>query len=64
MIKKDLNDTKYNYTLLLFIKLFKVHIESKVQHVTTAEYTHRNCTNKIDCAANASEFKETSQIYM
>ena len=30
MIKKDLNDTKYSYTLLPFIKLIKLYIESKV----------------------------------
>ena len=30
MIKKDLNDTKYNYILLRFIKLIKLYVESKV----------------------------------
>ena len=64
MTKKDLNDTKYNSTLLRFIKLIKLYIESKVQHIATAEYSHRNCTTKIDYAANAIEFKETSQMYM
>ena len=64
MIKKDLNDTKYNYTLLPFIKLIKLYIESKVYHITIEEYSHRNCTTKIDYATNAAEFKETSQIYM
>ena len=62
MIKKDLNDTKYNDTLLRFIKLIKLLIESKVLHITTAEYNHRNFTTKIDYAADAAEFKETSQI--
>ena len=64
MIKNDLNDTKCSYTLLPFIKLIKLYIEPKVEHVTTAEYSHRNCTTKTDCAADAAEFKETSQIYM
>ena len=32
--------------------------------ITTEEYDHKNCTAKIECAANAAEFKETSQIYM
>ena len=62
MIKKEINYTKYNYALLPFIKLIKLHIESKVLHIATAEYSHRNCTTKIDYAANAAEFKETSQI--
>ena len=30
MTKKNLNDTKYNYTLLNFIKLIKQYIELKV----------------------------------
>ena len=62
MIKKDLNDTKYSYTLLRFIKLIKRSLESKVKDITTAEYSHRNCTIETDYAANVAEFKETSQI--
>ena len=62
MIKKDLNDTKYNYALLPFTRPIKLYIESKIQHITTAEYRHRNCTTKIDYACNADEFKEPSQI--
>ena len=64
MIKKYLNDIKYSHPFLRFIRLIKLYIKAKVQHVTTAEYSHRNCTTKIDYAANAAEFKETSQIYM
>ena len=29
MIKKNLKDAKYNYTLLCFIKMIKLHIDSK-----------------------------------
>ena len=32
--------------------------------MTTAEYSDRNCITKIDCATNATEFKETTQICM
>ena len=52
MTKNDLNDTRYIYTLLRFIKLIKLYIESKTEHKTTEEYVHRNCTIKIDYAAN------------
>ena len=52
MTKKDLNDTRYIYTLLRFIKLIKLYIESKTEHKTTEEYVYRNCTTKIDYAAN------------
>ena len=37
---------------------------NQVWHITTAEYSHRNCTTKIDYAAHAAEFKENSQIYI
>ena len=57
MIKEDLN-TKYSYILVLFNKLINY------QHITTVEFSHGNCTTKIDYAANAAEFKETSHIYM
>ena len=45
--KEDLNDTRYIYTLLCFVKLIKLYLESKIQHITTAEYSHENCTTKI-----------------
>ena len=41
MIKKNLNDARYIYTLLCFIKLIKLYIESKIQHIRTAEYSHK-----------------------
>ena len=36
----------------------------RIKNLTTAEHSHRSCITKIDCAADAAEFKETSQIYM
>ena len=41
------------------MKLIKLYIESKVQHITTAGYSHKNCTTKIGYATNVAEFKET-----
>ena len=41
MIKKNLNDARYIYTLLRFIELIKLYIESKIQHIRTAEYSHK-----------------------
>ena len=41
MIKKNLNDARYIYTLLRFIELIKLYIESKLQHIRTAEYSHK-----------------------
>ena len=35
------------YTLLWFINLIKLYIESKNYHITTAEYSHKNFTTKI-----------------
>ena len=32
--------------------------------MSTAEYSHRNYTTKIDYTANTAQFKETSQSYM
>ena len=45
------------------MKLIKMYIESKFEHITTVEYSHRN-TTKINSATNPAEFKESSQIYM
>ena len=54
MIKKNLNDTKYYASL---------HQDDQTVHrikILTYNNSHRNYTMKIDYAANADEFKETS----
>ena len=54
MIKKNLNETKYNYTLLSLYQTDQtVHRIKSLTYKTTVEYSHRNCTTKIDYTANA-----------
>ena len=62
MIKQDLNDTKYNYTLLPLIKLIKLYIESKVQQTAAAEYSDKYCTIKTGYAANAAKLKKLAKF--
>ena len=62
MIKQDLNDTKYNYTLLPLIRLIKLYIESKVQQTAAAEYSDKYCTIKIGYAANAAKLKKLAKF--
>ena len=64
MVKENLNDTKYNYILLRFIKLIKTVHRIKCLTYNNRDYSHKNCTTNIDYAAIAAEFQETSQIYI
>ena len=64
IIKKDLNDkVQLNFAWLHQIDQ-SAHRTKSLIFITTAEYSHSNCTTKIDYAANATEFKETSRVYM